>query len=178
MSAIILEKEQFEITITRLCYELIENHDPFQSTALIGLQPRGIYLAQSIHHRLKSILGDHDFAIGNLDTTFYRDDFRRRDEPIIPSSSDINFLMEGKNVIMIDDVLYTGRTVRAGLDAMLDYGRPSKVEFLVLVDRRYSRQLPVEPDYVGMQVDTRASQQVKVEWEATEGANKVWLLNQ
>lgn len=178
MSVIILEKEQFEITITRLCYQLIENHDKFQSSALVGLQPRGIYLAQSIHQRLKAILGEYDFDIGNLDTTFYRDDFRRRDEPILPSESDIDFLIEGKHVIMIDDVLFTGRTVRAGLDAMLDYGRPSKVEFLVLVDRRYSRQLPVEPDYVGMQVDTRASQQVKVEWEATEGANKVWLMNQ
>jgi len=176
MAATILDKERFDITLQRLCYELIEHHDDFRNSALIGLQPRGIYLAQNLRERLTHILGQAEIPYGNLDATFYRDDFRRREEPLRPQESDINFLLEGKKVILVDDVLYTGRTVRAGLDALLDYGRPDKVEFLVLVDRRFSRHLPIDSDYVGMRVDTRSSQQVKVEWQEIEGNNRVWLL--
>ncbi len=176
MSVILLDKAKFAITIQRLCYELIEQHGFFEDSAIIGLQPRGTYLAQNIRDRLIRILGVSDIPYGYLDPTFYRDDFRRRDEPLKPQESDINFLLEGKRVILVDDVLYTGRTVRAGLDALLDYGRPEEVDFLVLVDRRFTRQLPIDSDYVGMRVDTRSSQKVKVEWEELEGANKVWLL--
>lgn len=176
MSAIILDQARFDITVQRLCYQLIEKHGNFKESAIIGLQPRGVYLAQSIRDRLTDILGVSNIPYGYLDTTFYRDDFRRREEPLKPQESDINFLLEGKNVILVDDVLYTGRTVRAGLDALLDYGRPDKVEFLVLVDRRFSRHLPIDSDYVGMHVDTRYSQQVKVEWQELEGSNQVWLV--
>ncbi len=176
MSAIILDQARFDITVQRLCYQLIEQHGNFEESALIGLQPRGVYLAQSIRDRLKDILWVDNLPYGYLDPTFYRDDFRRREEPLKPQESDINFLLESKKVILVDDVLYTGRTVRAGLDALLDYGRPDKVEFLVLVDRRFSRHLPIDSDYVGMYVDTRSSQQVKVEWQELEGSNQVWLV--
>lgn len=177
MSAVILDQSRFAVTVQRLCYELIEHHGDFQNSALIGLQPRGVYLARNIKDRLISTLGYKDIPYGYLDVTFYRDDFRRRDEPLKPQESEINFLLEGKKVILVDDVLFTGRTIRAGLDALLDYGRPDKVEFLTLVDRRFSRHLPIDSDYVGMRVDTRSSQNVKVEWQELEGANCVWLMD-
>lgn len=178
MSAIILEEPKFEITLKRLCHELIEQHDDFSKSVLIGLQPRGIYLSRTIKKRLESGKNKKKISYGELDVTFYRDDFRRREEPLIPSATDMNFTIENKNIVLIDDVLFTGRTIRAALDALLDFGRPAKVELLILIDRRFSRHLPIEPDYVGLNVDSRVSEKVKVEWEETEGSNKVWLIPQ
>lgn len=177
MKVPLLEEHKFEITLLRLCHQLIENHGNFEESVLIGLQPRGIYVANNLHQKLQSILGKNHIPLGNLDIAFYRDDFRRRDKPIIPNSTEINFIIEKKKVILIDDVLYTGRSVRSGLDALMDYGRPDKVEFLALVDRRYSRQLPIEADYVGISVDTRSHQKVEVEWREIEGQNNVWLFD-
>jgi pyrimidine operon attenuation protein/uracil phosphoribosyltransferase len=163
-SKTILEKKQFEITLDRLCYELIERHNDFADTALIGLQPRGIYLSRRLHQRVGEITGNKKIHYGELDIAFFRDDFRRG-EQIIPSQLKIDFTVEEMNVVLIDDVLYTGRTVRAALDALAGFGRPSKVELLVLIDRRYSRQFPIQPDYVGIAVDTRANDKIKVEWK-------------
>jgi len=174
---IILNQQQFDITITRLCFQLIENHNNFSETVLIGLQPRGTFLAHRIHEQLNSILGNNPIKIGDLDITFFRDDFRKHDNPLIPSSSKVDFIIENKKVVLIDDVLFTGRTIRAGLDAMLAFGRPSRVELMVLIDRRYSRDLPIQPDYVGMTVDTISSEKVKVLWKQTEGEDKVIMLN-
>ena len=112
---------------------------------------------------------------GNLDITFYRDDFRRRETPLIPSATNIDFVIEGKNVFIMDDVLYTGRTIRSGLDALLAYGRPDKVELLAMIDRRFKRDLPIEADYVGKTVDTLISERVSVEWSEIEGEDKVVL---
>lgn len=165
-------------TIKRLCYELIENHDNFQNTVLVALQPRGIYLGNRIFDELKSITNNQDIQKGNLDVTFYRDDFRSRQNPLVPNSTNIEFLIENKNVILIDDVLYTGRTIRAGLDALMAFGRPKKVELLVLIDRRYSRDLPIQPDYVGKQVDTIASDNVKVKWAETDDEDEVSLITE
>jgi pyrimidine operon attenuation protein/uracil phosphoribosyltransferase len=123
---------------------------------------------------LESILGK-EVQCGNLDITFYRDDFRRREKPMIPSVTNIDFSIENKRVILVDDVLYTGRTIRSGLDALLTFGRPSKVELLVLIDRRYSRDLPIQADYIGKTVDTLKSERVSVEWKETEGEDKVVL---
>ena len=170
------DKNIFGITLQRLAYQLIEEHDDFSDSALIGLQPRGIYLARRIHTILTGILRK-DIQLGELDTTFFRDDFRHREQPIIPSSTKVDFLIENKKVVLIDDVLYTGRTIRAGLDALLAFGRPSKVELLVFVDRRYSRQVPVEPDYVGITVDTIVSQKVKVSWKETDGEDGVTMIS-
>jgi pyrimidine operon attenuation protein/uracil phosphoribosyltransferase len=163
----ILDKKKFAITIDRLCYELIEVHGDFSNTALIGLQPRGIFLAKRLHKRISEILNNNNILYGELDIAFYRDDFRRNDTPILPSELKIDFSVEGKDIILIDDVLYTGRTIRAALDALSDFGRPSKVELLVLIDRRHSRHLPIQPDYFGMVVDSRANDKVKVEWKET-----------
>ena len=170
----ILSGKKFDITIDRLCYQLIENHNDFSGSALIGLQPRGAFLSNEIHNRLLKIL-KKNFLYGTLDITFHRDDFRQHEGPLLPSLMNLNFSIEDKKVILVDDVLYTGRTIRAGLEALLDFGRPDKVELLVLVDRRYSRQLPIDADYVGLTVDTRASQKVKVTWKEKDGENGIWL---
>lgn len=172
----LLQTQQFELIIKRLCYQLIENHDQFKDSVIIGLQPRGVYLAQRIHQELKRILGNDQISCGELDVTFFRDDFRKG-APLLANKTKIDFIIEDKKVILVDDVLYTGRTIRAGLDAMLAFGRPRKVELLVLVDRRYSRHLPIEPDYIGMSVDTISSEKVKVSWRETEGKDEVLLLN-
>lgn len=177
MAKVLLEGKRFEITLSRLSAELLENHSPFDNTVLIGLQPRGIYLALELQQRLEKQL-NKSIPTGRLDITFYRDDFRRRDEPILPSALDINFSLEEKTVILIDDVFYTGRTVRSGLEAMMAFGRPKMVELLVLVDRKFSRHLPIQTDYSGIRVDTRLNERVKVEWKQTEGANRVQLLTE
>lgn len=175
---LILDNTQLDLSIKRLCFQLIENHDQFQESVLIGLQPRGIFLAQRIQSNLKEILGKDDIKLGTLDTTFFRDDFRRRDNPLIPNKTNIDFIIEGKKVVLIDDVLFTGRTIRSGMDAMLAYGRPDLVELLVLVDRRYSRHLPIEPNYVGVTVDSLSSERVEAKWKETEGKNEVILVGE
>jgi len=171
---VILESDQFNLVIKRLCCELIENHDNFSSSVIIGLQPRGIYLAKRIHE----FLYEHyqlDVKKGSLDATFFRDDFRRKESPLIPNSTKLEFTLEGKNVILIDDVLYTGRTIRSGMDAMLAFGRPEKVELLVLIDRQFGRHVPIQADYTGLKVDTIEEQRVNVQWQELDGNDKVIL---
>lgn len=171
---VILNEKQFELTLNRLCYQLIENHNDFSNTVLIGLQPRGIHLLQRLKVRLEEIL-HHEIICGNLDITFYRDDFRRRERPIIPSVTNIDFIIENKNVVLIDDVLYTGRTIRSGIDALMAFGRPKTVELVVFIDRRFKRDLPIQADYVGKTIDTLISERVSVEWKDIEGEDKVVL---
>jgi pyrimidine operon attenuation protein/uracil phosphoribosyltransferase len=173
---VLLDTELLNITINRLCYQLIENHSLFGQTVIIGVQPRGIYLSQRIHQRLIEITGNKNIPHGILDITFHRDDFRRRDELLVPSSTEVNFVIEDKNVILIDDVLYTGRTIRAALDAILAFGRPRNVELLCLIDRKFSRELPVQADYVGTSVDAITSQKVKVKWKEQDGVDEVLLI--
>ncbi len=173
---LILDTELLQITINRLVEELIENHDDFENTVLIGLQPRGVFLAERIKNRLEDRL-NKKLPLGYLDTTFYRDDFRRRDSPLQANATKIPFLIENKKVILIDDVLFTGRTVRAALDAMIAFGRPKLVELLTFIDRKFTRDLPIQPDYVGKRVNTLKSQRVLVEW-VDQGAksDKIWLV--
>lgn len=163
------------LTIKRLANQLLENHVQLQNTVLIGIQPRGIALSDRIVQELQRELPGEEILYGKLDITFYRDDLRQ--ELHIPSTVDIPFSVEGKKVVLIDDVLYTGRTIRAALDALLAYGRPEKVELLVLVDRRYSRQLPIQPDYTGKVIDSIISQKVKVLWQPKDGHDEVVLLD-
>lgn len=170
----ILNEQEFTLAINRLAFQLIENHDNFSNSVLIGLQPRGVFLAHRLQKTLKEKHGI-DVLTGGLDITFYRDDFRRRDKSIIPSATNIDFEIEDKKVVLIDDVLFTGRTVRAGLDAMLSFGRPKQVELLCLIDRRFSRNLPIQADYVGKQVDSMFEERVKVSWKEEEGKDQVTL---
>ena len=174
----LLDGQKFQITIKRLCHQLIENHNDFSNTVLIGIQPRGSFFADRIQQELSAIIENETIKKGNLDITFFRDDFRRKDSIVSASSNTIDFIIEGKNVILIDDVLWTGRTIRSAMDALLAYGRPAKVELLVLIDRRFSRQLPIEPDYIGRKVDSLNSQHVKVSWKETEGEDKVILISE
>ena len=171
---VILNSKHLELTLKRLSHELIESHNNFSDTVLVGLQPRGIYVVSQLKKQLEIIL-KKEIVCGNLDITFFRDDFRRREKPLIPSITNIDFSLENKKVILVDDVLYTGRTIRAGLDALLTFGRPSKVELLVLIDRRFRRDLPIQADYVGKMVDSLISERVSVEWQEIEGEDKIVL---
>ncbi|MBP5984514.1 MAG: bifunctional pyr operon transcriptional regulator/uracil phosphoribosyltransferase PyrR [Fluviicola sp.] len=174
---VILDDQQVQLTMNRLAYQLIENHDNFEETVLIGLQPRGIHVLERLKTILEAIT-KHPITCGQLDITFYRDDFRRREKPLIPSATNIDFSIEGKKVVLIDDVLYTGRTIRSGLDALLAFGRPQCVELLTLVDRRFQRDLPIQADYIGQAVDTLDSERVSVEWKEIEGTDKIVLFTQ
>lgn len=173
---LILDSDLLAITIDRLCQELVENHGDFEQTILMGLQPRGIFLAERIKEKLDSNV-KHPIPLGILDATFHRDDFRRREVPAKAFETRVPFLIEDKKVVLIDDVLFTGRTVRAAMDAMIAFGRPQKVELLVLIDRRHTRELPIAADYVGKYVDTLESQRVLVELDAASKHHKIWLVN-
>ena len=174
---IIINKSKFNIIVERLSHQLIENHGDFKDTVLIGIQPRGTHLSNRIHKKLSSLIANTEIKVGNLDITFYRDDFRRRKDPLEPQAIDIDFSIEGKHVVLIDDVLYTGRSVRSAMDALMAFGRPKSVELIVFIDRRFSRHLPIQPNYVGQKVDTIASEKVIVEWEETSGKDQVILIN-
>ena len=162
----ILDKSRLQITIERLAYQVIENYTDLSSVVLLGIQPRGVFLADKIYNQISKMNLDVLPQYGKIDITFYRDDIRK--ELHEPNKTDIPFSIEEKNVILIDDVLYTGRTIRAALDALLSFGRPQKVELCVLINRRYSRQLPIQPDYCGKAIDSIISQKVKVEWDKEE----------
>ncbi len=169
----ILTEQQVALSIKRLAHQILENHLQLENTVLIGMQPRGIYVSDRIVNELKE-LSPGKIAYGKLDITFYRDDVRK--ELKIANKTDIPFSIENKNVVIIDDVLWTGRTTRAALDALLDFGRPAKVELCVLIDRRFSRELPIHADYVGRTIDTFPSQKVKVHWKEKDGRDEVVLI--
>ena len=172
----LLTSKELDVILHRLACQLIENHTHFSDTVLIGLQPRGVFLAQ----RLVAMLGKEyqvaGIQYGALDITFFRDDFRRGEKPLAANTTDIPFLVEDKKVVFIDDVLYTGRSIRAALTALQSFGRPSKVELLVLIDRRFSRDLPIQPDYIGKAVDAINKERVVVNWASQDGEDAVYLI--
>jgi pyrimidine operon attenuation protein/uracil phosphoribosyltransferase len=170
----VLTEQQLAITIQRLSQQILENHLDLENTVLIGIQPRGIYLSDRIVGQLKKELAPGKVFYGKLDITFYRDDVRNQLH--VANKTDIPFSIESKQVIIIDDVLYTGRTIRAALDALLDFGRPAKVELCVLIDRRFSRQLPIQADYIGKSIDSIITQKVRVFWKEKDGEDQVGLL--
>lgn len=172
----LIDSKYLGLIINRLCYQLIENHNHFEQTVILGLQPRGVLFAERIVEKLKSIQPKANINYGVVDPTFYRDDFRRHDKTLVASPTEIPFDLEGKRVVLIDDVLYTGRTIRAGIEGMMEYGRPKSVELLVLIDRRFSRELPIEPKYIGLSIDSYDKQKVKVMWKKESGEDKVLLL--
>ena len=171
----ILDQYQMSLAVKRLANQILENHAQMKNTVVIGIQPRGIFLSDRVVAAIKNEIGADAFDYGKLDITFYRDDIRN--ELHMPNQTDISFSIEGKNVVLIDDVLYTGRTIRAALDALMDFGRPEKVELLALIDRRYSRQLPIQPDYTGKMIDSIVSQRVKVLWKEKDEKDEVILID-
>ena len=172
----ILNQKDIQITIERLCHQLIEHHDSFENTVIIGVQPRGKFLSSRIIVKLKQLLNTANLESGSLDISFYRDDLRRREEPIVPDIMDMNLSLEGKNVVLIDDVLFTGRSIRSAIDALMAFGRPKSVELLILIDRRFSRDLPIQPNYVGRTVDAIDSERVIVEWNEDVGKDRVLMV--
>jgi len=173
----LLDHNQLNITLQRLAHQLVENHLTFQNTAIIGIQPRGVWLSDRIAQLIKEITGQKHIDYGKLDITFYRDDVHQSAGIQVPSQTDIPFSVEKCNVILIDDVLHTGRTIRAAMDALIDFGRPKNVELMVLIDRRFSRELPIQPDYVGRTVDTIITQKVKVYWSEKDSKDEVVLID-
>ena len=174
---IILNNNQLQISLNRLACQLSENHGDFKDTVLVGLQPRGKSLCNKIVEILSSNYDMSGINYGFLDITFFRDDFRRNSDVLVPSETDFKLLVENKKVVFIDDVLYTGRTIRAALTAIETFGRPISIELLILVDRRYSRELPIQPDYKGVQVDVYDNQKVNVEWNNNKLGNYVYIEN-
>ncbi len=173
---ILLNGKQIQLTIERLSREVIESID-FSSTVIIGVQPRGVLLAEKIHQKIIE-LTNINIPFGKIDTTFHRDDFRRG-KSLNAKVTEIDFLIEDKNVLLIDDVLYTGRTIRAAIDALMSFGRPTKIELLVLIDRRFNRELPIQPDFIGSVVDTIEKVDVEVHWSNNENeTNKVVFIKE
>ena len=172
----IVNSKQFGLMIERLAHQLIENHSDFTETILVGLQPRGVEFTKRIVDKLNDISNDKNIKSGSLDITFFRDDFGRRESPIEAQELDMNVSVEDKNVVLIDDVLFTGRSIRSALDALLSFGRPNQVELMVLVNRRLKRHLPIQPNYVGKTVDSIFSEKVIVRWNSENTEDEIILL--
>ncbi len=158
--------------LTRISYEIIERNKGIQDIVLVGIKTRGIYIAQRLAERLKQ-LENIDVPVGELDITLYRDDVKDMEEPEL-HSSDVPVSIEGKEVILVDDVLYTGRTIRAAMDAVMDLGRPRKISLAVLVDRGH-RELPIRADYVGKNIPTSKTEEIIVEMEERDGADRIMI---
>jgi pyrimidine operon attenuation protein / uracil phosphoribosyltransferase len=173
---ILLTSKEVNIILHRLACQLIEKHLDFSETILIGIQPRGTFLAERLKSLLENEYNISNILLGYLDITFFRDDFRRNDKQLEANKTQIDFLVENKKVIFIDDVLYTGRSIRAALTAVQSFGRPTSIELLTLIDRRFSRDLPIQPDYRGRQVDAINDEKVKVSWMEQDGEDAVYLI--
>lgn len=171
---IILDNRLVQLTLERFSHQLLENYGNFSDTAIIGVQPRGVLLSDKLIQHLKSLV-DEPIHYGKLDITFYRDDFRSKGKQLEAKETDINFSIEGKRIILVDDVLYTGRTIRAALDALLAHGRPSEVKLLTLINRRFNRELPIQPDFIGQTVDTQIGESISVVWGDTISGDCVIL---
>ncbi|HMC00670.1 MAG TPA: bifunctional pyr operon transcriptional regulator/uracil phosphoribosyltransferase PyrR [Flavobacteriaceae bacterium] len=174
---VLLNAKEVNIILHRLACQLIEKHTDFTDTVLIGLQPRGKYLANRLVKILSEDYKIKNIQLGYLDITFYRDDFRRGDKPLEANTTEVNVIVENKKVVFIDDVLFTGRSIRAALTAIQSFGRPKEIELLTLIDRRFSRHLPIQPDYRGRQVDTINEEKVVVNWLENNGEDKIYLIN-
>ncbi len=172
---ILLDSKKIEIILSRLVYQLIENHKDFQDTVLLGLQPRGIFLIDKILEVFKRDHPNIEIKSGILDYTFFRDDFRRSEKTLSASSTKIDFLIENKNVVLIDDVLFTGRSIKAAMSSIDTYGRPKSIELLVLIDRRFKREIPIEANYCGAKIDTFKGDRVKVLWGEKLKDNVIYI---
>jgi pyrimidine operon attenuation protein/uracil phosphoribosyltransferase len=171
---VLLNEIKVSIILSRLCQQLIERHKDFSNVVLVGLQPRGTSLLEQLLKLLKE-QGLKSIKSGKLDITFFRDDFRRNEEPLYAKTTEISDTLEGRDVVLVDDVLFTGRSIRAALSAIDSYGRPKSIELLVLVDRRFSRHLPIQPDYLGAQIDALQGDKVKVVWSDLPKKSVVYL---
>jgi pyrimidine operon attenuation protein/uracil phosphoribosyltransferase len=161
---VLLSSKEVNIILHRLTSQLIEKHEDFSNTVLIGIQPRGVFLANRIKFLLENFYKIPNIKLGLLDITFFRDDFRRSEKTLSASSSKIDFSIENKNVVLVDDVLFTGRSIKAAMSSIDTYGRPKSIELLVLIDRRFKREIPIQANYCGAKIDTFKGDRVKVVW--------------
>ena len=171
----IIDASKLSLILNRLASQLFEKHNDFSNAVIIGIQPRGKELSIKLKELIEKNYNISKINIGFLDVTFFRDDFGREKKVLNANKTSIDFIIENKTVVLIDDVLYTGRSVTAALSALQTFGRPSKVELLSLIDRRFSRHLPIQPDYCGSQVDAINDQRVMVKWKETDGEDSVYL---
>ena len=174
---VLLDSKKIDIILNRLVCQLVENHKDFDNTVLIGLQPRGAFLIDKILEIFNKEYPKIDIKSGILDFTFFRDDFRRSEKTLSASSTQINFSVENKNVVLIDDVLFTGRSIKAAMSSMDSYGRPNSIELLVLIDRRYKREIPIEANYCGAKIDTFKGDRVNVVWGENSKDNIIYIEN-
>lgn len=172
-SRILYDAPRLQLSLKRLAHEVWERHLSFDNLCVLAIQPRGVHLGRRLHQQLQGMAPEVPIPYGELDVTFHRDDFRRGAAPLVPNRTTVDFVIEDKTIILVDDVLYTGRTVRAALDAMLAFGRPRGVELLVLIDRSRMRQLPIQAFYSGMAVDTLNQEKVFVEFAESHGHDRV-----
>lgn len=168
---IILDASDIKRKLTRITHEILEVHKEIDNLTLIGIQTRGVFLAERIKSRIKDIEGI-EIPIGKIDITLYRDDWTRISSHPVVKTTNISFSVDKKQIILVDDVLFTGRTIRAAMDALIDFGRPDRIELAVLVDRGY-RELPIQANYVGEFVETRRSETVNVMLKEHDGEDKV-----
>lgn len=174
---LLLSAEDLHIILFRLACQLKETHGNFDNTLLVGLQPRGVRLAERLLHILTQHYKVPNVQLSKLDITFFRDDFRRSDKVLNANDNSMEFGVENKRIVLIDDVLYTGRSIRAALTAIDSYGRPSEIQLLNLIDRRFSRHLPIQPDFCGHQVDAIQNERVVVCWKEDDNEDAVYLVN-
>jgi len=171
---VLLDEKKINVILNRLCCQLIERHGDFSNTVLVGLQPRGTFLLDQLADLLENY-GIKSLKTAKLDTTFFRDDFRRSELPLNANSTEMDIRIEDKDIVFVDDVLFTGRSIRSALTAIDSYGRPKSIELLVLIDRRFSRHLPIQPDYLGAQIDALQGDKVKVIWSKDVSKNIIYL---
>jgi pyrimidine operon attenuation protein/uracil phosphoribosyltransferase len=160
-------------TLVRVAHEIVEKHGEPEALAIVGIHRRGAVLARRLHALLGDLL-DSELPFGEIDISFYRDDLARRTESPVVHASRLEFPLDGRTVVVIDDVLFTGRTVRAAIEALFDYGRPARVQLAVLVDRGH-RELPFRPDYVGKNLPTARTERVNVRVAELDGADEVTI---
>jgi pyrimidine operon attenuation protein / uracil phosphoribosyltransferase len=179
---ILLDEESIRRTLSRIAHEIIERNDDLETVALVGIHTRGVPIAQRIRTLVAERSGE-ELALGQLDITFHRDDVHvragqapRRAQPLVRDTK-LDFDLEGRTVILVDDVLYTGRTIRAAIDALFEYGRPDRVQLAVLADRGH-RELPIRPDYVGKNLPTTRDQRVQVELMEVDEIDRVILISE
>jgi pyrimidine operon attenuation protein / uracil phosphoribosyltransferase len=179
---VLLDEESIRRTLSRVAHEIIERNEDLEAVALVGIHTRGVPIAHRLRHLIEERTGE-ELALGQLDITFHRDDVHvragqapRRPQPLARETK-LDFELEGRTVILVDDVLYTGRTIRAAIDALLEYGRPERVQLAVLADRGH-RELPIRPDYVGKNLPTGRHERVQVELVEVDEIDRVVLVTE
>ena len=177
---VLLDAESMRRTLSRIAHEIIERNEDLESVALVGIHTRGVPIANRLRRLVEERSGE-ELALGQLDITFHRDDVHvragqapRRPQPLVRETK-LDFELEGRTVILVDDVLYTGRTIRAAIDALFEYGRPDRVQLAVLADRGH-RELPIRPDYVGKNLPTGRTERVQVELVEIDEVDRVVLV--